>query len=192
MTARAQKPSLRIARSSDAPAYASHLARHLAASGKEGELHYAPVEGISRSELLDRAEKRWATPLSELGWGRSFLLFAEEAAPPPAPAEQVVGHVDVRGSELKASAHRASYSIGLDREQRGKGLGEALTVLALDWLRIETAIEYVDLGVFTHNPAARALYRKLGFRETGLTEDAFRLSDGTRIDDVSMSLRIQR
>lgn len=100
--------------------------------------------------------------------------------------------MDVRGSELKASAHRASYSIGLDREQRGKGLGEALTVLALDWLRIETAIEYVDLGVFTHNPAARALYRKLGFRETGLTEDAFRLSDGTRIDDVSMSLRIQR
>lgn len=181
-----------MARSSDASAYASHLARHLAASGKDGELHYAPVEGVTRSELLDRAEKRWATPLSALGWGRSFLLIAPGAAAPPALAEQVVGHVDVRGSELKAAAHRASYSIGLDREQRGKGLAEALTVLALEWLRAETAIEYVDLGVFTHNQAARALYRKLGFRETGLTEDAFRLSDGTRIDDVSMSLRIPR
>jgi len=56
-----------------------------------------------------------------------------------------------------------------------------------DWALKETSLAWIDLGVFAHNLAARRLYERLGFRETGRSRDAFRIDD-ERIDDIQMVL----
>ncbi len=185
------QPQIRLARPSDVFAYATHVAKHLAASGRAGEIHYAPVESVKRDEIVANTDRRWRTSLDEPGWGRAWIVV-EARAELPGPAEHVVGHLDLRNDGLPSRWHRATLAIGLDPEVRGKRIGESLSVAALDWLRESTKVEIVDLGVFSHNHAARALYTKLGFREIGFVRDAFRLSDGARIDDIQMARVIQR
>ena len=182
---------IRLARPSDVIGYATHVVGHLTASGRDREIHYAPVEAVNRDEIVANADRRWRTPLEDPGWGRSWIVV-EPRVDPPGPSERVTGHLDVRNDALPARSHRATMAIGLEPEVRGKRLGEALSLAALEWLREHTKVEIVDLGVFSHNPAARALYMKLGFREIGFVRDAFRLSDGTRIDDILMTLTLRR
>ena len=59
----------------------------------------------------------------------------------------------------------------------------------MQWCRDATDLAWIDLGVFAHNEAARALYRKVGFVELGTTRDRFRV-DGTSIDDIHMTLAL--
>ena len=59
---------------------------------------------------------------------------------------------------------------------------------ALGWAA-DQGLAWVDLGVFSENAPARALYRKLGFEEVGIVEDAFRV-DGSSLDDVAMVFRL--
>jgi RimJ/RimL family protein N-acetyltransferase len=174
---------LRLAKLSDLRAYATHVEAHLAASGQDGELHYAPVERVGRDEISDKAEARWRTPLNEGGWGRAFGIVQEE---------RFVGHAEFRSDPLPARWHRVTFSIGLDRSARGRGLAEALSRFAIDWLLANTRAEWIDLGVFSDNVKARSLYERLGFEEIGLVRDAFRLSDGTSLDDVLMAKRVRR
>lgn len=183
--------TIRLARPSDVFAYAAHVVRHIEASGRGGEIHYAPVATVKRDEIVASSDRRWRTPVEEPGWGRSFIIV-EPSRDLPGPPEHVLGHLDVRNENLPSRWHRVTLSLGLDREVRGRGVGRALSIAALAWLRESTRVEVVDLGVFAHNAAARALYTKLGFRETGYVADAFRLSDGTRIDDIQMSLELTR
>ena len=62
-------------------------------------------------------------------------------------------------------------------------------VASLEWAREQQSLAWVDLGVFGGNTPAQALYKQLGFVETGVTHDRFRI-DGTSINDVRMSLRL--
>jgi RimJ/RimL family protein N-acetyltransferase len=182
---------IRLAKLSDLRAYVDHVAAHLAESGKDGELHYAPVERVSREEIASKAEARWRTPVEEAGWGRAFGLI--EVVDPEAltPRERFVGHAEVRNDPLPARWHRVTFSIGLDGAARGRGLAEALSRFAIDWLVSNTRIEWVDLGVFSDNVKARRLYERLGFEEVGIVRDAFRLSDGASLDDVLMVKRLR-
>jgi mycothiol synthase len=54
------------------------------------------------------------------------------------------------------------YVVGVEPQQRGRGLGRAITVAGLQWLRsrgVSRAMLYVDAD----NAAAVAIYRQLGF-----------------------------
>jgi ribosomal protein S18 acetylase RimI-like enzyme len=49
---------------------------------------------------------------------------------------------------------------------RGHGVGTALMTEAMRWGRLH-GIEKIELSVYPHNGAAKALYRKFGFDEEG-------------------------
>jgi ribosomal protein S18 acetylase RimI-like enzyme len=78
--------------------------------------------------------------------------------------------------------------MGIERAHRGQGHGRGLLAAAIAWAR-EAGLAWLDLGVFAHNPRARALYRSVGFVEVGTTRDRYRV-DGRQIDDVAMALRL--
>jgi len=174
---------IRAARHSDAGDFASHLVRHLAESGAKGGLHFAPVTDLDRSEVRQETERRWATPLTQPGWGRVWILQTSSSP--------VVGHVELRGSLLAAGLHRAELSIGIEAAHRGRGEGQRLTHVALAFAVDCPILEWIDLRVFANNEPARRLYRGLGFSQTGFVSAAFRMTDGTAIDDVLMAKRLR-
>ena len=167
---------------SDLPALRAHLERHRAESGR-GEAHFLPFarhdpdgpKGID-PEAVNRS-------LDEPGWQRWFVAIADDG--------RVAGQVDLRGDGLKAGLHRCELGIGIERPHRGQGLGRRLMETAIGFAREAESLDWLDLRVFAHNTAARALYRELGFVELGTVVDRFRV-DGQVIDDVMMTLKVGR
>ena len=102
----------------------------------------------------------------------------------------IVGHVDLKGDHLKTGLHRCELGIGIERPYRGRGLGRRLMETAIEFARAADTLSWMDLRVFSHNVAGRALYRSLGFSEVGTLVDRFRI-DGQRIDDVVMTLKVK-
>jgi len=70
---------------------------------------------------------------------------------------------------------------------RGRGVGTALVAAAIDWAR-EQELHKVTLGVFPHNEAALALYRKFGFVEEGRLRSQIRRANGELWDVIEMGL----
>jgi RimJ/RimL family protein N-acetyltransferase len=73
------------------------------------------------------------------------------------------------------------------RDGRGRGVGQALMMAAIDWAR-ERGLHKLSLSVFVHNAAAIGLYRKLGFVEEGRRIKHFRRASGELWDGIEMGL----
>jgi RimJ/RimL family protein N-acetyltransferase len=70
---------------------------------------------------------------------------------------------------------------------RGRGVGAALVAAAIDWARARD-LHKLTLGVFPHNQAAIALYRKAGFVEEGRRVRHIRRASGELWDLIEMGL----
>jgi RimJ/RimL family protein N-acetyltransferase len=102
--------------------------------------------------------------------------------------------VAVAGTEIVGSLHLDQSRFGFGeigmavaREWRGRGVGSALLAAAIDWAR-ELGLHKLSLGVFAHNDAAIALYRKFGFVEEGRRIKHYRRANGELWDSVEMGL----
>lgn len=168
----------------DIDALVDHMVRQVAESGRDGSPIFNPFgrdHHWDPAEMEERRRLRWETDLREPGWGRCFGAW--EGA-------RIVGHVEIDGGSIAANQHRALLMMGIERAYHGRGLGSRLIEAAVRWCRDATDLAWIDLGVFGHNSAARALYRKAGFVEIGTTRDRFRV-DGRSIDDIHMVLALR-
>jgi len=134
-----------------------------------------------------------------------FAAIAEErdgiATEPPVDVEARAASwtlegtlVAVDGDEILGSVHVEASRHGFGelgmavaRDRRGQGVGSALLAAAIDWAR-ENGLHKLSLGVFAHNAAAIALYRKFGFVEEGLRVKHYRRSSGELWDAIDMGL----
>ncbi len=164
----------------DWPRFQAHFKRHRAESGR-GDPHFLPFapddpdgpKGIDIDTL--------GRPTGERGWQRCWVAVTEDSA--------IVGHVELKGSGLRTELHRCELGIGIERPVRGGGLGRRMMATAIEFARCVDTLAWIDLRVFGHNAAGRALYRGLGFAEIGTLVDRFRI-DGETIDDVIMTLSV--
>ena len=98
-------------------------------------------------------------------------------------AGTVVGSIHVA-----ASRHGyGEIGMAVAREWRGRGVGSALMVAAVDWAR-QRGLHKLSLSVFAHNEPAIALYRTFGFREEGRRTKQYRRASGELWDTVEMGL----
>ncbi|MDX1890949.1 GNAT family N-acetyltransferase [Mycolicibacterium sp. 050158] len=74
------------------------------------------------------------------------------------------------------------YSLWLEPDVRGRGLGHRLVTAAIDWARSQRVRE-VTLRVEAANATARGVYEELGF---GVVE----VSTGAPRDEITMSLKV--
>ena len=91
---------------------------------------------------------------------------------------EVVGSLHVESTRFGFG----ELGMAVARPWRGRGVGSALLVAAIDTAR-EEGLHKLSLEVFPHNEAAIALYRKFGFVEEGYRVKHFRraaVSSGTR------------
>lgn len=79
--------------------------------------------------------------------------------------------------------------LGVNPQQRGMGIGAQLVRHLLDeGLRRGRTIAALDVAAT--NPRARALYERLGFRETAIRRSALRNGFGTVADHIRMERRL--
>lgn len=102
--------------------------------------------------------------------------------------ERAVGNCSIspHRNRLKLR-HRCDFAIALEQAYCNDGLGTILMQKAIDKAR-EIGFEQMELGAYADNDRAIALYKKMGFQECGRTPKAFKLKDGTYIDEVNMIL----
>jgi RimJ/RimL family protein N-acetyltransferase len=100
-----------------------------------------------------------------------------------------VGDGNVIGSIHVAASRHGYGEIGMAiaREWRGQGVGSALMAAAIEWSR-ERGLHKLALGVFPHNAAGIALYRKFDFVEEGRRIKHYRRSSGELWDSIEMGL----
>jgi [ribosomal protein S18]-alanine N-acetyltransferase len=131
---------------------------------------------IATEPPVDRREvrARWRDLLAT---GEGTLLLAEDGGEP-------VGLAVMVGRD----APELGMLVAPDRRERG--IGSALVEQCLAWARA-TGSSRVVLHVFPHNLAARALYRKHGFGETGVAAGAFPRASGETWDAIRMERPLQ-
>lgn len=100
----------------------------------------------------------------------------------------VAGDEIVGSLHLEASRHGfGELGMAVAREWRGRGVGSALMAAAIESAR-ERGLHKLSLGVFAHNAAAIALYRKFGFVEEGRHVKQYRRESGELWDSIDMGL----
>ncbi len=154
-----------------------------AGSGTDGEGHshpYSASEPFDPKAGRDRELTRWSTPMDATGWRRAWGLFDRE---------ELVGYLHLGGGALRSELHRVEMGMGIVRSHRRRGGGGLLLGAAIAWARRQASIDWIDLGVFSDNPGAQALYVRHGFQVIGRTSDRFRV-DGQSLDDTSMTLNV--
>ncbi|MBS1960887.1 MAG: GNAT family N-acetyltransferase [Bdellovibrionales bacterium] len=174
-----------------ADALLDHSERVLGESGRDGvPIFHVYDEATPWTRDRARIVDRWARPLNryadaprpeaELGWTRTFGLWVDG---------EIRGATSLWGNTLRSAFHRVNLSLGVERAHHGLGYGTRLMEAAREWATSE-GFEYIDLFVFEGNDPAIALYRKLGYVETGRAPDRWRIA-GKRIGDLTFALPLR-
>jgi ribosomal protein S18 acetylase RimI-like enzyme len=100
----------------------------------------------------------------------------------------VAGREIVGSIHVDASRHGfGEVGMAVARDWRGRGVGSALLGAAIEWARVR-GLHKLSLGVFAHNAAGIALYRKFGFVEEGRRVKQYRRASGELWDAIDMGL----
>ena len=131
-----------------------------------------------------RDERAWLRSwLSDISKRRGVMLIVEADG-------KIVGNCTINLLPWK-SAHVGDTGIALSREIRGIGIGEALMTRCIELARRRMrGLEMLYLKAFDYNERAHALYKKMGFVETGRVPKANK-EGGEYHDDVLMVKYLQ-
>jgi GNAT superfamily N-acetyltransferase len=108
--------------------------------------------GSTYEAEVDRSEKRWRSALEHRA-----RFVAESGG-------EVIGTVGAGSSDVTGTA--ALTALWVAPAARGRGVGEALVNVVLEWAK-DAGYEQVMLWVVEGNSAAEGLYGRTGFRRTG-------------------------
>jgi len=100
---------------------------------------------------------------------------------------KIVGNINVEGHKRKILEHTALFGMGMWKEWEGVGLGTAILNAAIAWAKANPTLEMLWLQVYENNQVGRALYRKAGFVEHGMTPKFFK-QNGQYHNEVLMHL----
>jgi ribosomal protein S18 acetylase RimI-like enzyme len=165
--------TIRPARVEDAPV----LARtERAISATPGFLVSQP------SELEDDRFAQKIAALSAADNGRYLVAEAEA---------QIVGHGLLDPLPFASVRHVVHLTLAVHPEWQRRGVGRALLGSLIEWAKGTEAVEKIELHVRSSNTAAQALYRKLGFTETGRWRRRVKVAPGEYLDDVAMELFVK-
>lgn len=103
---------------------------------------------------------------------------------------EIIGNIDLTGSQRKIMQHTAVIGMGMLKEWRNTGLGTALLKAAITWAKENPILELLWLQVYTQNTAALNLYLKMGFEENGIIKNFFK-KNNNYFDNLTMSLRVK-
>jgi len=175
--------AVRLLRVDDLDACLQCIEKVHVTSGVAGAGHSHPYHRTEPFDLKQRRARelaRWSAELGQPNWRRAWGLIDRD---------EIVGELSLTGGSLQSEMHRVGLGMGIVPTHQRRGGGTMLLRAAIAWATGQPTIDWIDLGVFSDNPGARALYRRMGFSEIGTTHDRFRV-DGVSLDDTSMTLDV--
>ena len=93
--------------------------------------------------------------------------------------QHVVGYYILHPNNIGRCSHVANASYILDKNMRGKHLGEFLVKHSIEMAK-ELGFKGMQFNaVVESNYAARHIYKKVGFKEIGMIPNGFMLKDGS-------------
>lgn len=98
---------------------------------------------------------------------------------------RLAGYIEAAGGCFNRNKHSATIIIGILQEFSGRGLGTRLFNHMEAWAWRQ-GLHRLELTVMTHNTAAIALYKKMGFVEEGVRRCSLQV-DGEWIDEFTMA-----
>ena len=164
--------------------FQKYLGGQLADNGKGDTPYFAPLalgESHLPPEKVAAFRDGLQLPVGSRGWRRAWAARSS--------SRQLIGHVDLRSHRENFTEHRCLLGIGVHRNHRRLGLGAILMAHAEKWATANTALEWIDLQVFSGNQAAVRLYLRSGFTKTGEVVEMFRI-DGLSFSETAMTKRL--
>jgi len=145
-----------------------------------------PMSGlIMNKHVTIEEERKWLkSRLKEIAEHETVMLLVESSG-------RVRGNCSVSLRPWK-EAHKGNIGIALNKDVRGKGVGEALMRRTMDLAEKRMkGLEMFDLAAFRYNKRALALYKKLGFVRVGRIPDSVKEKGGIYSDEEIMVLRVK-
>lgn len=100
---------------------------------------------------------------------------------------QIVAEANLRPvANMYRLRHRLEMGIGVKKEYRNKGIASSLLKIVIEKAKNE-GFEQINLEVATQNKYAIKLYKKFGFKKTGLKQNALKIDDSSYMDCVDMT-----
>lgn len=112
----------------------------------------------------------------------SLLLVAESEG-------NIIGNIDLTGSWRKKMQHTAMIGMGIHTQWQNQGIGTLLIQNVLEWSKQNEIVKVLWLEVYATNLNGIALYRKMGFKESGNIANFF-LEEGKYIDKITMTINL--
>jgi len=134
------------------------------------------LRALTDSLGAEDPQYRYESTFTAAQWRRRLRAHAQFAA--------VVGNrpVGLIAAQRQSSESVYLYSLWLDPEARGRGLGRTLVAEAVGWARSQR-VRRVTLRVHVDNEAARAVYDSLGFTVSAG-------ESGDTGDEITMTLNV--
>lgn len=95
------------------------------------------------------------------------------------------GYAVIHGYKHSKTKHVASVRIAVKDEHQRQGIGSELLKAAERWSK-QRDISRLEASVMEHNESALNLFKKLGFQQEGIRQNAIKLND-TFINEYSLS-----
>jgi putative acetyltransferase len=149
-------------------------------------LHYLDAVRKSTLGLNLSPEDPLPTVQSEREWIAAQIEAAGNLHLAAWADGRIVGMCGAHAPTGVRTRHAATVGISLLPDWRSRGLGERMMKTLIKWAKAQERITVLRLEVFTDNPAALALYRKLAFEASGVKRWAVRREDGVYADAIQM------
>jgi len=95
------------------------------------------------------------------------------------------GYAVIHGYKHSKAKHVASVRLAVKEEHQRKGIGSELMKAVESW-STQRGISRLELSVMEHNGVALDLFKKLGFQQEGIRQNAIKLNDNY-INEYSLS-----
>lgn len=165
--------TIRAIRADDAAAYLE-LCRRL-----DRETSFMLYEPDERTITVDEQRRQIESVIQS---DNQTILIAENETGP-------IGHLQAFGGRLRRNRDTLHLVVGVLQSHARQGAGTALFRALEEWAA-GIGAHRLELTVMTHNTAAIALYRKMGFEIEGTARERL-LVEGRYVDEHLMAKRIQ-
>jgi len=150
------------------------------------QLHDLVVEVASAGETYAMHVPRTEDETRQF-WSGQHLAVAVDGGP---AGERVLGSAKMGPNRPAQGSHVGTASFVVAPTARGRGIGRALGVYAVEWHRANGFAAIQFNAVVSTNTAAVALWHSLGFETIGTVPAAFRLPESSYADLHVMYLRL--